>query len=302
MFSEKVFIILLLFSLSMGIFSSCEEAVNHSGKRPLVGVDNEFLYKEDLAQMYMSVSPVADSITFVHEYIRGWLENALFYRMARRNVPDSREVERLVENYRKSLLLNIYQDKLITQQLVREIPEEDIREFYEDNGELFQLDEPMVQGLFLVLPNSAPKVSAVRKWLKDSDVEDVENIEKYSITNAITYDYFADSWRELDALAAKMPITADELFAKLNKDSYVELSDSSAIYFLSVSDMLNKGERMPMDMASDKIHGLLINSMKADFIKEVKRDLLRSALASGEVKFYDNDVNTLLADSLNGDE
>lgn len=276
--------------------------MNHSGKRPLVGVDNEFLYKEDLAQMYMSVSPVADSITFVHEYIRGWLENALFYRMARRNVPDSREVERLVENYRKSLLLNIYQDKLITQQLVREIPEEDIREFYEDNGELFQLDEPMVQGLFLVLPNSAPKVSAVRKWLKDSDVEDVENIEKYSITNAITYDYFADSWRELDALAAKMPITADELFAKLNKDSYVELSDSSAIYFLSVSDMLSKGERMPMDMASDKIRGLLINSMKADFIKEVKRDLLRSALASGEVKFYDNDVNTLLADSLNGDE
>lgn len=276
--------------------------MNHSGKRPLVGVDNEFLYKEDLAQMYMSVSPVADSITFVHEYIRGWLENALFYRMARRNVPDSREVERLVENYRKSLLLNIYQDKLITQQLVREIPEEDIREFYEDNGELFQLDEPMAQGLFLVLPNSAPKVSAVRKWLKDSDVEDVENIEKYSITNAITYDYFADSWRELDALAAKMPITADELFAKLNKDSYVELSDSSAIYFLSVSDMLSKGERMPMDMASDKIRGLLINSMKADFIKEVKRDLLRSALASGEVKFYDNDVNTLLADSLNGDE
>lgn len=293
MLERKLYIVLIV-SLIGTLFTSCEERVDHYGRTPILGVDKVYLYKEDLSQLYAIGNTIDDSIAFVNEYVCHWLEDALLYRMARRNVPDSKEVERLVENYRKSLLLNIYQDNLIHQQLRSEIAEDEISGFYESNSELFLLDEPMLQGLFLKVSKTAPSLASVRKWLKGGTSEDMENLEKYTITNAIVYDYFIDTWRTLDALAAKMPIASDDLLSRLKKNNFVEISDTAAFYFVSSTALLDKGGKMPLDIAKDKICELLVNSKKADFIKKAKYDLLMQAVEAEEIEFFDNETAAAL--------
>ena len=280
----------LVYAVLALLLVSCEEQMSHNGKTPLVSVDKEFLYKEDVEHFVAANFPVADSARFANEYVQRWLEDELFYRMARRNVRNSKEVEQLVDNYRRSLLLNIYQDKLVNQRLNREISDAEIEAFYEQNKELFLLDEPMVQGVFLKVSAKASKLSSVRKWMDEGSTEDIEKLEKYSLTNAIAYDYFVDGWRMLDAISARMPITSELLLKRLERDSFVEISDTGAVYLLNVTALLRKGEHKPLAMASDEIRALLVNSMKVNFVKEAKRDLYRQALESGEIKLYGTEL------------
>lgn len=268
--------------------ASCTNEIDHRGRTPLVAVGNDFLYKEDVAALYVTALPTVDSTEFVNNYIRQWLEDALFYRMAVRNVAGT-EVERMVENYRRALLLNIYQERLVEQQLRQTLTEEEVAAFYNNNAELFKLDEAHLQGLFLKLPLTAPKLQSVRKWLSKMTPEDIENLEKYNITNAVTYEYFIDSWRSLPSIAAKMPLTSDALFKSLEKDTFVEVSDTAHIYMLSTVALLGKGEQKPLELASDEISSLLINSKKANFVKKVKHDLYNKAIEAGEINFYDRE-------------
>lgn len=274
---------------------SCEESVNHNGKTPLVSIDKEFLYLEDVVRVYAANMPVADSVGFVNNYVRDWLENTLLLRVANRNIPEGKDVARLVEDYRKSLVLNMYQDRLIEQQLKREIPETEVQSFYERNKELFILDKPMIRGLYLKVPKSASKINSVRKWVGGATSEDVEKLEKYSLTNAIVYEYFTDNWRKLETLAAKMPITAEELLLRLKKDNVIEFNDAEAVYFVNATELLLKGEQKALEMAYNEIESLLLNSLKVNFINEVKRDLLEQSINSGEIKFYDN-INSVVTD------
>ena len=286
--------ILTLFFLSSSLLLvSCEEQISHKGKTPLLSIDDDFLYKEDVEHFVAANAPVDDSARLVGEYVQRWVEDALFYRMARRNVRDTKEVERLVDNYRRSLLLNIYQDKLVAQRLVREIPDAEIAAFYERNKGLFLLDAPMVQGVFLKVSKKAPKLSSVKKWMDSAAPEDIENLEKYSLTNAIAYDYFVDVWRTLDAIAARMPMTADELIGRLQRDNFVEVSDTGALYLLNVTALLQKGEHKPLALADNEIRALLANSMKVNFVKEAKRDLFRQALESGNIEFYETRLSEM---------
>lgn len=287
MIARLLNILVIFFLSSMLLLVSCEEQISHKGKTPLLSIDDDYLYKEDVEHFMAANIPFTDSARLVSEYVQRWVEDALFYRMARRNVRDTKEVERLVDNYRRSLLLNIYQDKLIAQRLVREISDDEVADFYERNKGLFLLDAPMIQGVFLKVSNKAPKLSSVRRWMSEAAPEDVESLEKYSLTNAIAYDYFVDVWRTLDAIAARMPMTTDALVERLQRDNFVEVSDTGALYLLNVTALLNKGEHKPQALADTEIRALLANSMKVNFVKEAKRDLFRQALESGNINFYE---------------
>ena len=120
-----------------------------------------------------------DSLLFAEHYIRTWVEDLLLYEKAQNNIPDNEEIDRLVENYRKALIMHTYQEELIGQRLTKDIPEQEIAEYYEKNKELFKLDRPLVKGLFIKVPLTAPQLTNVRKWYKSEAQEAVEHLEKY---------------------------------------------------------------------------------------------------------------------------
>lgn len=76
----RILVLLLITLLGCG---ACKKQHDHKGKTPLVEVDGNFLYKEDL----MSVLPVGlskdDSILFAEHYIRSWAEEILLYEKLR---------------------------------------------------------------------------------------------------------------------------------------------------------------------------------------------------------------------------
>ena len=119
---------------------ACREEVSYVERPSLASVGEIHLYKDD-ADIVYTQQHIADSAEFMQNYIERWAMDVLFYEKAKANVVSNDEIEKMVERYRKSLIENLYQDRLITQQLLPSITDDDIQEFYEQQHVLFELGE-----------------------------------------------------------------------------------------------------------------------------------------------------------------
>ena len=273
----------------IGLCLSCSPAYDHKGKTPLVEVDGRFLYREDL-QAVMPVGLSADdSLLFADDYVRNWTEEVLLYDKAEENIPDNAEVERLVANYRKSLILHLYQQALIHQKLSAQVTEEEVEAYYRDNLNLFKVDRPLIKGLFIKVPLKAPHLSDVRRWYRSDSREAVEHLEKYSLRNAVSYEYFYDKWVPAADVLGRLPEGGVSAETALRQKRPVELADTAFHYFLNVTDYRAVGEEEPYEMARAHARDLLLNIRQVEFMRQVRGDLYRRAVENGEITYYDKD-------------
>ena len=265
----------------------CDRQLDHKGKTPLVEVAGKFLYQEDLhAALPLNLS-VEDSVLFAENYIKNWVEDILLFDKAEDNVRDSEKVKALVENYRRALVMHAYQEELVSQQLSGEIMSDEVADYYETHKSLFVLENPVVKGMFIKVPLGASGLADVRRWYKKNTQDAIEKLEKYSLRNAVTYDYFYDQWRPLEEIEAMLPVKSWESgsnYLKQNPD--VELKDTAFHYFLHIEEFQGKGEQKPLDFAGEEIKEILINLKRVDFINRVKEDLYRQASEKNGINYY----------------
>ncbi|WP_321333569.1 peptidyl-prolyl cis-trans isomerase [uncultured Bacteroides sp.] len=265
---------------------ACAGEYDYGGKSPLVEVDGSFLYKEDLKAVVSTNLTENDSSLFAKHYIRNWVEDVLLYDKAKRNISDDAKINKLVENYRKTLILHTYQQELINQKLTREISEKEIANYYEKNKFFFILEQPLIKGLFIKIPLTATELDKVRSWYKAQTRDAIEHLEKYSLRNAVNYEYFYDKWVPLSDIVDLMPLKEPALKACLMKKKYVELKDATFYYFLSVTDYLNSGEQEPYELAKKRVKSMLINQKQVDFMKTVRDDLYKDAMSKNKIINY----------------
>ncbi|MBO7050032.1 MAG: peptidyl-prolyl cis-trans isomerase [Bacteroidaceae bacterium] len=256
------------------------------GKTPIVEIGTDVLYMEDLKQVLPLGLSDADSTLFAERYIRNWAQDVLFYQNAIRNIPDTKDIDRLVENYRRSLIEHEYQRRLIEQKFSSEITEEEIEQFFNDNQRLFVLDESLLKGLYLKIPVKSHDLSEIRKLYTLLDDESFEEIEKYSIRNAGRCEFFYDNWRSVAELEVLLPPLDDPLESQLEDNSSFEFKDEEYIYLLNVSQYAPKGGIEPLDHARGRIRGLLLNNNEVAYMRNIKEDLYDAALEKGRITFY----------------
>ena len=104
-----------------GALSGCGQEHDHKGRTPLVEVAGEYLYKEDLQAALPFHISKDDSVLFAEHYIKNWVEDVLLFDKAEGNIPDNAKIAKLVENYRRALIMHTYQEELVNQKLANEI-------------------------------------------------------------------------------------------------------------------------------------------------------------------------------------
>ena len=276
--------------LFISLFVSCKwnKSVTEYvyGKTPVVEIGTDVLYEEDIKQVLPLGLSDADSALFARQFIKNWAQDVLFYQNAIRNIPDTKDIDRLVENYRRSLIEHEYQRRLIEQKFSSEISDEDIEQFYNDNERLFVLDESLLKGLFLKISNKSHDLSDIRKLYTQQDDEAFEEIEKYSIRNAARCEFFYDNWRTVAEIEVLLPVMDKPLEAQLRNGGSFEFKDEEYIYLLNVSEYAPKGGIEPLDHARSRIRGLLINSNEVSYMRKIKEDLYDAAIEKNRIIFH----------------
>lgn len=284
--SIKYIFSLLLLSI---IISSCNnKETADENRNPILEVEGKFLYNDDVQQIIPPNANKEDSTEIAQSYIRKWVTTVLMYENAKRNITNQAEIDELVESYRKSLIIHQYQQKLIIQRLPKEPAEDELKAFYEQYSEQLKLNENIIKGLLLIVPANAPKLNEVRSWVRSGNSKALESIDKYSLQNAISYDYFGDRWIGFTEILKKIPIKIEDPATYISSNSFVEIKDSTQYYFLRIESSKKIGQVEPYEMARDRIINILSNKNKADFISNFEKELYDDAVKSQTVNFIKN--------------
>ncbi len=148
------------------------------------------------------------------------------------------------------------------------------------------LKENIIQGILLITPANAPQLANVRSWVQSGNTKALENIEKFSMQHAISYDYFAERWIPFSEILKKLPLQLEDQTSYLSGRRFVDLSDSTKHYFLNIKASRTIGETEPFEMAKPKIINLIMNKLKADFISNFENEIYNDALKNESVTFF----------------
>ena len=277
-----------IFIAFVSLLCSCKGTQPVDDADVLVKVKDRTLRRSEIKQQIPRGLSSADSMLLAESLERKWVKDALVYDVALRNLEgeDKAEVDKLVEEYRHSLIRYRYQEQLIKERLSSEFQESDMLSYYEENQKKFVLDKALVKGLFLKIPVDAPGLVDVKGWYRSTSEASLEKIEKYSVQNATIYEYFYDKWVDFDEVMDNIPIHVSNPNAFLKANKYVEVADSSYCYLLNIKEYLPSGSVEPYDYASSHVTEMLVNQRKVEFLKKFEDELYNDAIRSGDVEFH----------------
>lgn len=270
---------------------SCTDKAPRSKGDVLVSVGQHSLTAFEVKKLIPKTLSSQDSLMMAESYVKKWVKNALIYDLANKHLEDEKEeIDRLVDAYRQLLMSHKYEEKLVEERLSAEISDKEISDYYEANEESFLLEEDIVKGLFLKVPSDAPGLSDLKKWCNSGGDELIEKIEKYSLQNAVIYDYFYDRWMSGEEIAENMPVKKSEFNRMLKTDKLIEVSDSAYCYLLKVKEVEFNGNRAPFDYASAQIKEILLSQRKSEFLRSFEEEIYNEAIRKGNVKFHGEDL------------
>lgn len=278
-----------IFIAFVSLLCGCKDSRSVEDAEVLVRVKDRTLKRGEIAGQIPKGISSADSLLFAESLVRKWIKDGLVYDVAQRNLGEEmEEVDKLVEQYRRSLIRYRYQERLVREKLSNDIREADMLAYYEQNQKKFILDKSLIKGLFLKIPVDAPGLADVKGWYKSSSEASLEKIEKYSVQNAAIYDYFYDKWVDFDEVMDNIPVHASNPNEFLKTHKFVEVSDSTYCYLLNIKEYLTVGSVAPYDYATPQIVEMLTNQRKVEYLKKFEEELYNDAIKSGDVKLYTN--------------
>lgn len=281
-YSSTLMVIVLFF-----ITIACESDSDMADNQPLVAVGEKQLTNGMLYSAIPNNLSDEDSIVFAQDYINRWIRSELLLKKAELNLsPQEKDVDKMLEEYRRSLLVHQYQQKLLAQKFSPLITGTEVKTCYEEMSDNFLLKDPIIKGLFLMIPKTAPNISTVERLYKSDEQEDLVKLETYCFQNAKKYEVFLDQWLPLSDINKTLPeaISRPEQFVRYNK--HYQTSDSLHHYFLAIQDFKLGSELAPIEYVEERIKAILVNKKRLEFIKQLETDLYEEGLKNKSIKFY----------------
>src|ERR1051325_8835496 len=198
------FFVLCVFIESMMV--SCGGSERTTNEKPLARVGDAYLYPSDIKDM-ASGSSKEDSVKKVSGYINNWIHETLLLQKAESNLTDEKKkFDKMVEDYRKSLITYEYESELVNQKLDTLVGEEEIGQYYEENKTNFELKDNIIKVIYVKVRKKAPKVEKIKDWYRSNDTKDMDALAGYCHQYAENFYLDENNWLLFDDVLKEIPI------------------------------------------------------------------------------------------------
>lgn len=277
------------FLLLLGLYSCRTESpkappVDES--RIVARIGEELFEKQEYNRMYQSLkSPGEDSIKLATRIIDNWARERLLYLAAVSSLgEEALQVDKQVEEYRKSLVKHLYFEKLVDANLDTVITEDEIRDYYNAHRDNFVLKENLAKVDYIKVPVKAPDLPKIRKLLSSQKPGDREKLEVLCMGNAENYFLNDSTWLYTSDIRKEIPKLADEPDFVLHTGKTVVFEDEEYLYYLKIKDLKIKNGLSPLNFERDNIKKYILLNRKNYLLNVQRQNLLDEARATGQLK------------------
>ena len=270
----------------LGIFiQSCErpEAARKDDLL-LAKVYNKSLYLSDMASMIPEDMASEDSTIIIDAYVSRWVRDAVMMHEAERNIPKDLDIDKLVRDYRASLVRHNYELTIVEQSLDSVITENQLLNFYEKNKGQYQLEAPIMKCQFIKIPAQTKDLNKLQLWWNSKEEKDIELMEAFCERYATVFQ-LDTVWQEVKDIAAYMPpgtLTIDNVGFKKEFTQ----RDNDFQYFFRLMDLVSRKEIAPLSYIQDQASKVLLHKRKLNILEDQKEKMYEEALRKNNVKIF----------------
>jgi hypothetical protein len=266
-------------------YSCSEDIQTNNGNFLLARVYNKSLYIKDLEGMFPPGTSAYDSSLITNAYTQRWVREAVLLYEAENNLPKDLNIDRLVRDYRSSLVRNNYEQVLLEQLMETEISTPELANFYDKNKIQYQLDNPILKANVVVVP----KIISVRDslkylWKNTTDVN-LARLKKICEEYELAHILDGSKWNEWENLAIYLPRNIGfEEFSRKGKDFSIQ--DGEFEVWVKILDSKKPQEIPPIEYVEEQLKRMLLLSRKTKLLEEKKEDMFDIAKRKGQIEIF----------------
>lgn len=278
-------LVLYSFFISISFVSySCKYKENFSLSKEadiVAKVGDKSLTIDDIKGFALGAESEEDSVYILKAYVNSWIKDQLLIREAEKHVSADFDINRLVKDYKASLLLHNYIDNVLIKQLDTSVTRVQLEEYYEENKQQYILSEPLLKFYYFKVSSKHPKLKDFEKaWNKNDGKPD-----ELGASIAVFSQNSANFWVTSNEFFAILP---DNLFTvnELSKKGKYLKTDRDFKYFVKIIDFTEKDKVPPFEYIEAIIKSVITNERKQKLLKKIKEDLYINYSNASDVKSY----------------
>lgn len=249
----------------------------------LAKVYNKPLYLSEMEGMIPSSTTPDDSTLIVNAFVDRWIRENLMLYEAERNVPKDLNIDKLVRDYRASLILHNYEKNIAESGLDSLISDEEVMEYYNDYKSHFKTDSNAKRCLFMKLPKDAKNMKKAEKWWDSDDEKDLAALAEYCKENAVVYQLEDSIWVTNQELEKEFP---KSVLSSLKNDKELEKTKGDFRYYIRVLEEQSKNSEPALSYVRTRASNFILHNRRLEIVEKKKEELYQEAERKGHVKYY----------------
>ncbi|NQV77113.1 MAG: hypothetical protein HQ490_02020 [Lutibacter sp.] len=277
-----------IYILSIIILQSCNYfTIKNDAKQSVARVNDTYLYKDDLKNIFTNDISSQDSTLIANNYINNWIKQQLLLSKAQLNLENKTEkFEELVKKYREDLFINSYKEAVVKQYLDTIITNTDIDKFYKENNQNFKLNEELLKLKYIKIGKGVLNKNELIKLFNSSKKEDLESLNSKELS--LKSHHLNDSvWVKYSDVLFKIPIfEVDDKNELLKKDNFIQKEDSLSLYLVAIKQVLNRNEIAPKSYITPTIIQMILHQRKLLLLRNIEETLIDDATKKQQFEIY----------------
>ncbi len=271
----------------MFVILSCSK--KQDSQEAIARVYDAYLYDNDVRALLPNDFTKEDSLLIVRNYINNWAKDQLLLQKAKINLDDEESIKELIDQYRQDILIDKYKSAAVGQYLDTVVTDEDITNFYDENKEIFKLNEELVKFKYIHFGNDLLNPEDFITLFKSNKKEDIDSLISQEI-QLKSFNFNDSIWIRLEDVMDKMAVLdQDDKNLFLKKTRFFQKEDSLGVYLVAVKDALRRNQTAPKSYVLQTVKQMILHKRKLDLLKKIEQTLMEDAINNKEFEIYEND-------------
>jgi hypothetical protein len=273
-------LVFTLFSFLL-LFACNKDGKTKEGDKILAKAYNQTLFLSDTDGLFPEGTTKEDSTLMLTAFTQRWLHDQLLMYEAERNIPKDLNIDKLVRDYRASLVRYNFEEQIIAEKLDSSVNDAELKNFYQNNKDQFQLENTILKCLLIKVPVSAPQNELNKLWYAKDRGKLMDYAKNWAVISLLD----DNKWYRLEEIAAFLPkgtLSADNISARKEGS----LSDDGFRFYYRVLETVRGKETAPFEFVQEQASKVILHRRKQELLDKWKEDLYQKELRRTNIKIY----------------